>query len=421
MKKILPIIWIFFLIIGAGKAFAVIQIGTPETRESVGDDVADYYHYLSDGAEIKKVERALQDIAPCLLIVAAQKTHKGNDRKGIRTVKKGEIIIRTPFDDLSDLPDSIQRQLTKSINNAKKQFKECYQQNRAGCNLLWVLSKSEKVTTIWEARIEEDKGDSGGNKHFGGNIGWNQGRTRGGRSTTGRTRRPQSIGLAHELAHAYHWAKESRGETREEEEFKACRAENQIRREMVRRSEGEKKAMLKPRTTYNFDYGERDIPDRDGIDIALDEIIKIEETDLDEGAEETGSEDRTGTRESRGPVIRETGQVIPGFTEGENLEVCVGKTKTGKFNKQVEVTVLSSSDKAIVDVELGDDNSTLLITGKKIGKAEVFVAGDIIKYQAGTNVPLAIYQPFSIKIQVDVKGCPPQPPGGLSVDTDRGR
>jgi RHS repeat-associated protein len=205
---------------------------------AAGDDVNESF----GASDLDNVEQAIQEICPCLIISVDRRT--------------GSITTRDP----RGPPPG--RARPPRLSREQRNFCECYCANRAGCNLLWTLHTSGD-TVIYEGELGE------GNRHNTGRVTWNRGDMKGGRRESGGTRRPPSVGLAHELIHAYHRATNTRGANREQEEFNTVRGENQIRSEMQRRTNpgSERYRRLDPRVTYTFDTGEVPVPNPEGRDI----------------------------------------------------------------------------------------------------------------------------------------------------------
>lgn len=129
-----------------------------------------------------------------------------------------------------------------------KDFCKCYCANIAGCNLLLKLAEPDSETLLF--------GSKSGNRHNDGRIGWNKGKLKGGKREDGGKYRRQSLGLAHELIHAYHVVIGTYSKNRLEEEFNTVRGENQIRLEMQNRLSKKDTAAFKrldPRTHYNLE------------------------------------------------------------------------------------------------------------------------------------------------------------------------
>lgn len=221
------------------------------------------------------VENALQEICPCLFIrVVSPSVHR--DARG--RAQLGEIIVRHP-EDVRDLD----RQLTRRregdpAESNRRNFCDCYSKHRAGCNLIWLMATGGQPVTIWEVETDEDDESKEGNVHRQGHVGFHLGSRRGGEREGTSTRRPRSVGLAHELAHASHFIGGSPPPTRMEREFKASRAENQIRRELREAEEAKRSPnrdllqQLRPRTHYDG----QPIPDRDGIDIPVTDFFECD-------------------------------------------------------------------------------------------------------------------------------------------------
>lgn len=247
---------------------------------------------------MKKLDKALHDICPCLFIRVVR--HKDAKNKKNQSTK-GEIIVRQPGD-IDDLPKDLQKSdfEPKSDKNKKKKKDElcdCYKNHRAGCNLIWKLATNDKQTTIWRSKTQDGDASSQGNKHQRGNVGWNPDRKKGGgtealdkkgeprKGQKGTNKRPPSVGLAHELAHALHTQEGHRGKSRIDEEFKATRAENQIRREMLAAEKRKKRpdksriARLSNRIEYSLDGTSHPVPDYKGKDIDTSDLLKCDKKD----------------------------------------------------------------------------------------------------------------------------------------------
>jgi hypothetical protein len=242
---------------------------------------------------MQRVQKALEDICPCLFIRVATKSFRGTPPR-IPAVTEGDIIIRDPRASRDDLPRELrdyephedaklycpEGQRNEKTAETGECVCDCYEENRAGCNLLLTLARSTYETALWD-----DPPGGGGNRHDQGQVRWNPGRTHGGRQEDGDSRRATSVGLAHELGHAYHRATNTRGADRTQEEFKTVRAENQVRAEMRRRMERkraqsrrrgfndrEKEAYdrLGTRAEYALDGRALQVPDPNGPDGAVD-------------------------------------------------------------------------------------------------------------------------------------------------------
>jgi hypothetical protein len=248
---------------------------------------ADYRGYNRVGAaEIDNVEMALTEICPCLYIRVVTEGVRNGLPGNAPKPARGSIIIREPrdIDDLKNIPKFPNK---NRLQIMVQDFCDCYEKHRAGCNLIWsiaTLSTAQQPTTIWRARVDDENDDGGGNRHRRGNIGWNPFNPRGGATdASGRGKyRPVSVGLAHELAHAYHSLKKvnlnQNSGDRLGEEFSAVRAENQIRAELNAQAEedGDRNTVnrTKPRTGYALGGKNNPVPDNTGQDIDVSSFFE---------------------------------------------------------------------------------------------------------------------------------------------------
>ena len=194
-----------------------------------------------------RLERDLNEICPCLFI----RILKDKREDGTR-----EILVRHPGDlkDLDakvknrrDLPGgSHDRVKNKDLKRQADDFCDCYKKHRAGCNLIWELATGNRDVVIWETDlgVGNRHRPPGDDKSKPSNIGYNRNPNRkSGKSVPPKSfqakaerQRPTSIGLAHELSHAYLHMKGKPGSKNRNSddysEFQATRAENQIRQEM---------------------------------------------------------------------------------------------------------------------------------------------------------------------------------------------
>jgi hypothetical protein len=230
-----------------------------------------------DGDEYDEVEDALQEICPCLFIRVVTPT-VFRDARGRRQPQLGEIIIRHP-DDVADLDQQVRRRRSGDPpQSMRDNFCDCYSKHRAGCNLLWRIAMSGQPVTIWEVETDDDDTSRQGNVHRQGHVGFNLGSNKGGERGGTSTRRPRSVGLAHELAHASHFIGGSPPPNRMDREFNASRAENQVRKELREAEEAKRNPneelirQLGTRTEYD---GQR-IPNPEGVDIPLTDLFECD-------------------------------------------------------------------------------------------------------------------------------------------------
>lgn len=185
-----------------------------------------------DSKQLTRLDRALHELCPCLFIhVIREKKQATQWGYG-----KGSIIVRRP-DEMTDVPASMRKgKFEGDISQKADNFCNCYKLHRAGCNLLWGLARNTNGahTTIRlgrsaSTRTKSDK--AGRNKHRTGNIAWNPVDMDSDPSETGQKERPVSIGLGHELVHAWNYVSGNK-KTGDIEELNAGAAENQLRAEM---------------------------------------------------------------------------------------------------------------------------------------------------------------------------------------------
>ncbi|MBI1952926.1 MAG: pilus assembly protein N-terminal domain-containing protein [Candidatus Omnitrophica bacterium] len=78
-----------------------------------------------------------------------------------------------------------------------------------------------------------------------------------------------------------------------------------------------------------------------------------------------------------------------------------GQTTTASFTKQVQDVAVSSANPEIATGKFRDDNK-VVIAGGQVGRTSITVSGQVVRYQAGTNIPLQENVPFSVTFQVIV-------------------
>ncbi len=239
-------------------------------RLTVGKDLnarPDNTYDPVQGTDISAIERDLNEICPCLFIRIINR-FKRSDRADYRAAGNSQnIIIRHPGD-VGDLSPNLRntrnypsgRRGNRSdaqLQSMSDHFCDCYKRHRAGCNLLWKLANGDTDVVVWRSELGV------GNRHRpphanasdDSNIAYNRNRNRSDVSEPPDSsrhpptdRRPTSIGLAHELVHAYarqsgNHVDQNRDRTSDNyNEFVAGRGENQIRKEMHDESE----ARLRP-------------------------------------------------------------------------------------------------------------------------------------------------------------------------------
>ena len=251
----------------------------------------------------------------------------------------------------------------------KDDFCDCYQRHRAGCNLVWSLATASTPTTFWRSRADDPQrdaagGDAGGNRHNHGHIGWNPGQPRGGKTENERTSyRPTSVGLAHEMAHAYHSAglggtsnphETNRTQAgRLEEEFSAVRAENQIRRELHEEAQRdleknpnsrlarERAARTEPRIEYTLGRESHRVPNHTGTNIDVADLFECDKPKrLAVPAPAPGPEPGKDIKKTLIPEDREGAFFIPGRSFSMTSNVSTDAQKFCSYGKATPRSVV---------------------------------------------------------------------------------
>lgn len=257
-----------------------IPIGSRADNEALPKNISSELDVFPR-SEYDDLYAGLHDICPCFLIRIRNVTRPGSGAPTRR--RGGEIIIRHPGDteglseqELDFSGEDVVKpaaEVKRALSNVRAaDFCDCYKRYRASCNLLWkVATAPNGPPVIWKRGLGETSAATPGH------VGWNSADGDSGRSqipsrtdrpsdrTT--TKRPPSIGLAHEFAHAYNASYNRLGSTNPAddnfEEFQATRMENQVRAEMLAdvRRDGKERSnttlkdddfgKLGPRVEYN--------------------------------------------------------------------------------------------------------------------------------------------------------------------------
>lgn len=109
-------------------------------------------------AGIRKFNKGLSAICPCLLIHAVPKGEN-----------KGKVYIRDPRN-ADGMTEDETNAFPKELRDKKaKDLCDCYKKHRLGCNLIWELSRSSKPINLWRSKTQKGN-DDGQSRHFRGNV-----------------------------------------------------------------------------------------------------------------------------------------------------------------------------------------------------------------------------------------------------------